>query len=200
MDKIKQIVDNHFHVYGDYEVDPATGKVSSSSSVRMRVQHVMVTMPVTWHHVGGSFDCGHSGLHSLVGSPLTVGGNFSCNNNNLESLAGAPTQVGGYFDCSTNELTTLVHAPKQIMDLFTCIENPLLDLKGMPELMGSVEVTWDPGLPLLRCLNAQLDIDIYDAPSQLREIIQRYAGQGKSGAIACAVELGRAGYKENARW
>jgi len=38
------------------------------------------------------------------------------------------------------------------------------------------------------------------APKQVSTIMNNHAGQGKPGAIKAAVELIRAGYKENARW
>jgi hypothetical protein len=62
-----------------------------------------------------------------------------------------------------------------------------------------VSLDYDQKLPLLRVLVArQIFIDYIPIP--LNDIIQKYAGQGRKGSLACAAEMARAGYKENARW
>jgi hypothetical protein len=40
----------------------------------------------------------------------------------------------------------------------------------------------------------------WECPQVVNEIMTKYEGQGKPGAIKAAAELIRAGYKENARW
>jgi hypothetical protein len=40
----------------------------------------------------------------------------------------------------------------------------------------------------------------YDAPQPVSDIIHKYLGQGKAGALKAAAELIKAGYKDNARW
>jgi hypothetical protein len=58
---------------------------------------------------------------------------------------------------------------------------------------------YSPDLPLLRLLN-YAQFSIQNAPTKLAQIMKKYRGQSKAGAIKCAAELIRAGYKENARW
>jgi hypothetical protein len=43
-------------------------------------------------------------------------------------------------------------------------------------------------------------MNVMNAPTPIVEILNKYVGQGKSGAIKCAAELIKAGFKDNARW
>jgi hypothetical protein len=119
-----------------------------------------------------------------------VTGDFMCSQKMLETLAGAPKHVGKEFDCDGN--------------------NQLTSLEGLPEtLKGVFFVSWNPKLPLLRSLVAK-EIDLrgdlsftnakYGEMFQVRGILNKYAGEGKVGAIKAAAELIRAGFKDNARW
>jgi hypothetical protein len=110
----------------------------------------------------------------------TVGGSFYCSNNQLTTLAGAPQTVGGGFYCSNNQLTTL---------------------EGIPTHLRKLWLSYSPALPLLRTLYAQ-QIEFYPKlrDPTLGEILNRYAGQGKRGAIKCQKELIAAGFEGNARW
>jgi len=156
-------------------------------------------------HVTGSFSCADNKLlHSLAHAPTHVGVNFNCSRCSLTTLQGACEHIDGWFDCSHNQLTSLAHAPRQIPDLFDCSHNPLTSMQGAPDNMGAIAITYHKQLPLLRCLNAQLGIDLVggdvNPPPQVEDILNRYMGSGKAGAIKCAVELIRAGYPENAKW
>jgi hypothetical protein len=156
-------------------------------------------------HVTGSFSCAYNaGLRSLAHAPSHVGANFNCARCGLTSLLGAPDTIDGWFDCSHNQLTTLDHAPKQVTDLFDCSNNPLKSMKGAPNNMGSIELTYDEHLPLLRCLNAQLGINFIGGdtypPREVQNLLERYMGSDKAGMLKCAGEMIRAGFKENARW
>lgn len=180
--------------------------------------------------VGGSFECQRNQLTSLQGAPDKLEGSFNCGYNKLTSLEGCPTHVGYEFDCSMNELTSLAHgpqdvgssggpfgghylcannlltnlvgAPKVVPGMFTCHENPLKSLKGIPDTIGKVlTVSYEPNLPLLRVLTyPKLRIQLVDAPVDVYNILMKYEGQGKQGALACAAELIKLGYKGNARW
>ena len=88
--------------------------------------------------------------------------------------------------------------------------NQLTSLEGLPEtLKGVFFVSWNPKLPLLRSLVAK-EIDLrgdlsftnakYGEMFQVRDILNKYAGEGKVGALKAAAELIRAGFKDNARW
>jgi len=156
-------------------------------------------------HISGSFSCAsNKGLHSLAHAPHHVGANFNCARCELTTLDGACDLVDGWFDCAHNKLTSLEHGPRLVTDLFDCSYNPLTSMKGAPDTMGSIEITYDEQLPLLRCLHAQLSINFIGGdqypPQDVENVLTRYMGSDKSAMIKCAVELIRAGYKANARW
>ena len=87
----------------------------------------------------------------------------------------------------------------------------LKNLKGLPtHIGGTITITYYPGLHVLRCLAADKQINLQSTTSKhpgydierrnINIILDKYVGKGKAGALACAAELIRAGYKENARW
>ena len=87
----------------------------------------------------------------------------------------------------------------------------LKNLKGMPTHVGnSIVITYYTGMPVLRCLTAQKYITLQATVSKqpgydmertaINKILDKYVGRGRSGALACAAELIKAGYRENARW
>jgi hypothetical protein len=76
----------------------------------------------------------------------------------------------------------------------------------MPEGCKQVILPYNRNAPILRLLvypevhfvwGGGVTLGRHDV---VNEIMAKYAGQGKSGAIKAAAELIRAGYKENARW
>jgi hypothetical protein len=125
----------------------------------------------------GSSDIKHERLPVQFGD---VGGNFYCINNSLSTLVGAPRWVGGNFYCIINLLETLTNAPKSVGGEFGC------------------DYTSDLGLLRIILSNCS-DIMLYRAPETVTNIIQKYLGKGQSGALQCAAELIRAGYKKNAK-
>lgn len=90
----------------------------------------------------GSIDVDGSVLiteKGLITIPLrfnNVIGSFYCNNNSLTSLLGSPKYVGGTFDCGTNRLMSLKFAPDRIQRDFLCENNPLSDLVGGPSYVN----------------------------------------------------------------
>ena len=151
-------------------------------------------------HVGGNFDCQHNKLTSLQGAPHHVGLNFSCNSNKLTSLHGAPYHVVGDFRCSSNRLADLQGAPTHVGRDFLCDRNKLVSLTGAPDHVGDVFVcTYSTQLPLLR-LTMYTHMNVMNAPTPIIEILDKYVGKGKPGALKAAAELIKAGYKDNARW
>ena len=87
----------------------------------------------------------------------------------------------------------------------------LKNLKGVPTHIGdSITITYYPGMPVLRCLAAERQISLQATVSKhpgysterynINKILDKYVGRGRVGALACAAELIRAGYRENARW
>jgi hypothetical protein len=164
------------------------------------------------HRVEGSFSCGNnSELTSLLGAPKIILKSFWCSHSpQLISLKGAPESVGLNFSCFGNpQLESLVGAPKSVGGSFQCNDNPKLkSLDHLPEEIGSkLLVTYTKTLPVLRALVAKQGISFIknnieqegDA-EKVAEIVDRYKGQGQTGAIACAAELAKAGLKANARW
>lgn len=154
-------------------------------------------------HVGDVFDCSSNMLTSLAHAPTHVGRHFRCSDNQITSLAHAPKRVEGYFNCGKNQLTNLTHAPEWVQENFTCYSNPLDSLTGMPDHVGgAIWLTYNAQLPLLRTLVAKevQFMNIYPESDQVAEILNKYMGQGKVGAIKAAGELIRSGFKENARW
>ena len=111
------------------------------------------------------------------------------------------SRVDGNFYCNHNQLTTLKYSPTTIGGSFYCSINPLESLEGLPEKLKTLQLSYSPNLPLLRALNAKkIEFNpLLDDPT-LKEILNRYAGQGEAGAFACGAELATAGYKENAQW
>lgn len=177
-----------FRITGTYKIDPVTGVVDVTGDVSLIRQ--VKQLGVTFGKVSGDFVCSRKMLETLVGSPKKVGERYYCSGNLLTSLLGAPEHVGTDFYCVGN--------------------NQLTSLEGLPEtLKGVFFVSWNPKLPLLRSLVAKeiaLRGDLsfinakYGEMFQVQGILNKYAGEGKVGAIKAAAELIKAGYKENARW
>ena len=180
--------------------------------------------------VGGHFDCANNKLITLVGSPASVDGGFYCHDNQLTTLAGGPTSVDGSFDCSSNQLTTLVGSPTSVGGYFDCHNNNLETLAGCPTSVGKwfdcynnpnlknlnhlstgisdLYLSYSPTMPLLRCLIAEaVRVDPKtDTTTQIKDVLNKYAGQGRKAALDCAADLLSLGKKlgidltMNARW
>ena len=219
VNKIQRDLDKYFKIKGSVQIDPSTGVVDVDGDVK--VKYTAQRLAVKFGTVSGAFDCKDGQLTSLEGSPDHVGGSFYCQDNQLTSLAGAPDHVGGDFDCYDNQLTSLEGAPDHVGGNFYCAINQLTSVEGAPDHVGGsfycydnqltslagapdhvdgmFICTYSKSLPVLRLI-LYPSVDIWGAPPQLKDIINKYSGQGKPGALKAAVELIRAGYKENARW
>ena len=180
--------------------------------------------------VGGSFDCYKNQLTTLEGGPTSVGGGFYCYSNQLTTLVGSPTSINGSFNCSNNQLTTLVGSPTSISGGFYCYDNQLTTLEGGPTSVGGnfycyenpnlknlnhlstgiseLWMSYSPTMPLLRCLIAE-DVRFdpkTDITKQIKDVLNKYAGQGRKAALDCAADLLSLGKKlnidltMNARW
>ncbi len=207
--EINRLLEKHFQIDGKTQIDPTTGVVDVRGWVSLRPTVKVTKLPVQFGKVThGSFNCSVNTLTTLIGAPeMEDGGSFNCSNNKLTSLEGAPQKTRS-FDCSDNSLTSLVGAPESL-DYLGCDRNPLQSLEGFPQVIEvRLDMSYRPDLPLLRTLVAKHSgIHLYarqtsliQAAEQVEAILNKYAGQGKPGAIKCAVELVKAGYKENARW
>jgi len=198
-----------FRILGTYQIDPITGIVDVQGDVKLLRQ--VKQLGVTFGEVTGDFVCSDKMLETLVGSPKKVGERYYCSGNLLTSLLGVPEHVGTEFYCTYNHLTNLTHGPQHVGKEYDCSGNfQLTSLEGLPEAFnGTLYVSWNSKLPVLRSLvasaiklNGQLSFTKaqYNKMFQVRDILNKYAGHGKPGALKAAGELIRAGFKENARW
>jgi hypothetical protein len=152
--------------------------------------------------VGREFQCDRNQLTTLEGAPTSVGRGFYCNGNQLTTLEGAPTSVGRGFYCYRNRLTTLEGAPTSVGGNFNCDNNQLTTLEGAPTSVGGeFHCSYNNSLPLLRLLLIKDVKQLFFYPNNVivENILNKYLGQGRGGALACAAELTKAGYKGNAR-
>jgi len=219
VDKIRETLRIHYNTAGTVTIDPETGVVDVEGDVHLR--SATGSLEVTFGNVVGSFICANTYLKSLAGAPHTVGGDFRCENNlltnlvhgpkmvggmchcayqNLTSLQGAPLEVNGEFLCMRNQLTSLEHMPQKGVTHLNCQYNPILNLDHINPHMESVSCSYYANLPLLRLLSMRRVFMGWDTPLMVEQIMDKYAGEGKPGAIKAAGELIKAGFKYNARW
>lgn len=89
----------------------------------------------------------------------------------------------------------------QVGGNYDCRYNPLTSLEGLPQVLNSLSLRYNKNRPLLRLLDSRIDrLNLIDTPKSVTEVLKKYAGQGKPGALKAAADLIRAGYAENARW
>ena len=152
-----------------------------NSNVRLKVMPEDHKLPLKFDSVGGAFVAMRMGLDTLEGGPRHVS--------------------AGYF-VSDNNLTNLLHAPDMVPGVLSVTNNPLESLVGWPASgVNTCNLNYSAHLPLLRTINTTEQIRLLDyAPPEVAQILNKYRGQGKTGAIKAAAELIRAGYKDNARW
>lgn len=200
-DKIQQTLKKYFSYHGKVDIDDS-GVVSCTGNVQFTGGQKK--LPVHFGEVGGTFKATMRKLTTLVGSPHTVGHQFICWGSPISSFQGGPTKVGAEVYARDCQLTNLIHAPE--CTTLMVHNNPLVSLEGMPNTLQVFGFTFDPHLPMLKALQAE-KVVLYakegtDKTQALEcyKILDKYAGQGKPGAIKAAAELIRAGLKETARW
>ena len=195
--QVEKVLKQYFKISGKVSIRPDL-VVDVQGDVELKRQ--IKQLPVQFGHVSGGFYCVSNRLTNLQGAPHHVGTHFSCVNNMLTSLQGAPAHVGRDFDCYHNKLTSLQGAPAHVGGAFDCSYNMLTSLVGAPgHVEGDFLCTYGAHIPLLRLIMYDRVI-FWEAPEQAAEIIDKYAGEGKPGALKAAAELIKAGYKDNARW
>jgi hypothetical protein len=185
--EIRQVLDQYFDIWGQPSVMP-------DGTVHVQGEVVVGTvlpahMPVKFGQVTGDFKMAspiQTQLTSLVGCPHTVMGSFRCVAPLIKTLEGAPQHVGKKCVIASDALTSLEHLP-------TYGETLLL--------------RYTPHLPLLRLLEHARLLWSYspkyggmEQGMAATHILKKYQSKGRAGALACAAELIRAGYKWNARW
>ena len=179
----KQIMDflkQYFDTTGEITIDDE-GLVSCKGNVELKEELKHKRLPVSFDRIYGYFWCGNNQLETLAGTPRYVRGNFMCTNNQFTTLEGSLNRVGGDFWCFNN--------------------SSLRSLEGLPDISGTLRLSYSPTFPLLRCLLAK-KVQFYPnrEDKTIENILNQYAGQGEAGAFSCGAELASAGYKENAKW
>jgi hypothetical protein len=162
----------------------------------------LTTLEGAPNSVGRGFYCNDNQLTTLHGAPKSVGDNFYCSCNQLTTLEGAPRSIGGGFSCSDNQLITLQGAPSSVGGGFNCYNNKLTTLEGAPiSVGGGFHCSYNNNMPLLRLLLIKdvKKISLQPKNDIVKNILNKYLGQGRGGALQCAAELTKAGYKGNAR-
>jgi hypothetical protein len=163
--------------------------------------------------VEANFSCNRLGLTTLEGCPLVVLGNFSCHTNQLTSLQGLsqlqnPGQQGWFFSCAFNQLKNFQHMDQNFEGYFVGVDQghpqALTSIDGLPKQARLVEITYQPNLPLLKLLEFKR-VNVREPGNGPRvdlisDIFNKYAGEGKRGAIRCQKALIAAGFEGNAKW
>jgi hypothetical protein len=162
--------------------------------------------------VEGNFNCTRLGLEDLEGGPASVDGDYVISRCRIKSLKGMASKIGGDVFLRGNALTNLRGLPENMpMAYLGCEENPLTSLEGLPPGLGTIELSYDPELPLMRTLTAHsVKINAhgreYPQTTPVEQILNRHAGLGKRGMMKCASELLTLGAKlgldlrANCRW
>ena len=178
---VMELLLKYFHVHGDISINDDLS--------------VDVTGPV------------QAKLRSFPDNQLPVKfgilGGLMVDNTGITSWTNAPRFVKGHVWANSNPLTDLDQAPVEVTGYFGIFKTQIRDLHNLPKNINVLAIDYDAQLPLLPALQAQhIDFPsgVSKAPEQVEEIMTKYAGKGKPGMIRAAVELTRAGYKDNARW
>jgi hypothetical protein len=177
--QIEHLLNKHFKTEGKITIDHHTGVVNVQGNVYLYPKHDVLHLPVTFGQVSGAFQCFNNMLVDLNGAPRHVGGLFDCGYNRLTYLKGAPDHVGGWFSCRDNPLESLEGAPDHVDKMFY--------------------MSYQEHTPLLRLIKYD-QFTIRDAPYPVQEIMNKYAGKGKSHILLCSNELKKAGFAGNATW
>lgn len=202
-DKIRTLISTYFR-YNDYKIDD-NGHVYMIGNCKLL--RPIKKLPFKISKVKGDFDCSEIGLLSLVNSPNSIDGDFFCYDNKLTSLKNGPKTVGGTYSATNNKLTSLIGVSKIIMGHFLCAENPLINFDGISELIdGECILPYNENLPLLKLLFVKNITRIgfqeewgRHVMKDVSDILNKYLGQGRKGALQCAAELTKAGFKGNAK-
>ena len=172
-----------FNVFGTYNVDSESGKITVLGSCILK--RSTRWLPYDFQAVTGSFDLEDGKFSTLQGCPSEVGGDFRLGQYKGVDLKGGPQSVGGNYSIMRNPQLT--------------------SLEGLASpIGGKLYIRYKPSLPLLRTLSAEKGVVFYDPGDpnleHARKILNKYAGQGKRAMFDCQKELEDAGFEENARW
>ena len=123
-------------------------------------------------------------------------------NHKLTELPVAFGRVEGNLDASRQNIKTLKNFPKVITgNLYTEGNRNLRQFYDfdIQEIQGVWYTDYKESQHLLKMLVAH-KIQLTDAPRVVSDILNKYAGKGRTGMLMATVELIKAGFKENARW
>lgn len=183
------------------DIDPETRAVNVTAySVTLKT---LGYIPVKMGYVWGAFNCSHCLLTSLHNAPHTVSISFNCEGNKLSSLEHGPRKVEGIYNCADNKLHDFRHAAAHVRMEFRGSNQALGSLKsleGLPTSASLIRITYESELPLLRLIEHKRFIVEQSPNPVIQDILEKYQGQGKPGALKAAAELIKSGYKGNARW
>ena len=210
---ITELLKKHFTITRTYSISNGFVNIDGDCTLNEKIK--IIRLPVKFGNVSGNFDCGSNKLTSLQGAPTSVGGHFYCNSNQLTSLQGAPTSVDRDFYCNGNQLTSLQGAPTSVGGDFDCRYTQLTSLQGAPTSVGTQLTSlqgapvpaggdfycdYNKNLELLKLLFIKnLKSIVITNQTDVSNILNKYLGKGRGGALACAAELARAGFNRNAR-
>jgi hypothetical protein len=204
---VRDLLYIHFRLRDDHN-RPIEPEINSDLSVVVSGNATMIRpaggrIPVKFNLVDGKFFAVNMGLTSLENAP-DICGSLILPDNRLDSLDGCPPYIK-ILNVEGNQLTNFLHGPETV-DTIYAKNNPFEDFSGLPNVDEdseyAIEVTYSENLPLLRLTNAS-KITVYHKNKifePVNTILNNYAGQGQRGAMACAAELAKAGFKRNARW
>lgn len=140
--QIRSLLKEYFKTTGKITINPQTGRVSCTGSVKWRTEGAIHRhLPVHFDKVRNDFDVGYAHLETLEGVPLWVGGNFSCFYNRLTSLTHAPEHVGKTFRCGYNQITSLQNGPLHVGASYLCGHNQLTSLTHAPDTVFNFHCT-----------------------------------------------------------
>lgn len=189
---------DRIHIDGQGVVHAPLGTITDRTSEFPHQQ-----IPIQFGHVY-EFNITGTNINSWKGFP-TQAGIIRCAYNKLHDWTGCPGAP--HILASGNAFTSLKGIPPQVKKLRILKCPKLKNLQDVPEL-DEIWLTYYPDLPLLatlKCKDIVLSYPGNDAVMQAKvdqvaAILNKYAGEGKKGAIKCAAELIKAGFRENARW
>lgn len=225
--EVEELFKEHFHHSGTFEINDDLS-VSVDGGVRLksgstklehlavRFKHVATKFTVRFSmiesldggplSIGGDCEMEDMEIQSLAHSPVKVGGSFNCSSNYITSLQGGPTQVGKDYNASNCKLTTPKGAPQVVPGVFDISHNKLENLHGLPVQVGKLHLSYDEKLPLLPLMLVKVDEFIGmgqlhgEIAQKVQKIINKYANQGRKGALEAQRELIEIGAADNARF
>lgn len=136
----------------------------------------------------------------------SVSGDFSIAYQDVVSLKNSPKIIHGDFIAAYTKITSLQYGPKEVRGSYYCEGTPLTSLDGLPERISyNINLTFHKSLPLLKLLFVKdlkrINLEPTSDPKvkEIKNILTKYIGTGQKGALQCAAELTKAGFKNNAR-